>query len=253
MSKPSCKSAYTPHKLANTLKIFDAVALNHNKTKSFTYIDVTSGLGEWPSNDNLQISKGSPIIAIETLKRRGLIDTSKIWLYDEDEEAIRTLRSNLVKYGHYDLVAKNLSMDVAEADFVSRMAKSRLALNNQDFYTDEGLIYCDPGGGTPFDALVELSEAYPAMNVLLHYSATTTKRTSARFNKTNGIKAYIAGLAKTHNYISANSYDGKQWVFILSSNRPAPKRLTRTISPVLYDLNSPEGQMYLTRISQTNV
>jgi len=211
MSNPKAYSSHTPKKQETLVLFLNTLYEQYKQSEErFTYVDLTAGPGTWYLDEDQERTnpiKGSPVIAREIFKDG--FDGSI--LFEKNKKHRQTLLDTLDDEGDY-IVYKDY-MDAAEI------------FRTQDFTKSKGLVYYDPCGAPNLKMLLDVHNALPSKDILLHFSPTCGKRIRGRTDinqnpgKTVQLSEFLMEVKKDRAYISYVGGSAFNWTFLLLSDR----------------------------------
>jgi hypothetical protein len=244
----ACSEYTIKEKQPNFLRFIDSYLKNY-KRPTLEWVECTAGKGEYDiemEDGSIQRAIGSPIVMAKRVEHLRPELDFHMTLVEFD-------------YGNYTSLKSILDKEFNVEGLADVICGDHKALKKfVDDYTQHGhgIIYYDPEGCSEFCGILDTLKSWPLFDVLCHMSSQSYKRTVARVDSQNvdphyqmTPKEFIASCGKTYNYISTPSVK-IGWYFLFCTDTPD---LVKDIgqSNFLVPIDSPEGQIRLTKVSLT--
>lgn len=213
----------------------------------YYYFDTNSGCGH-----DSHGGKGSPFIFIDTATKINI--DYKAFFIDKNKNNTESLSKKINFYKTNNKNEHEISCSCGDNEkILFQYSDTCLSGCNDKKY---GLIYCDPNGfnDLPFDSLKYISSIYNYRNIdmLLHVSATSIKRTAgAKKKKGQEYTTLLNELRKINKkyWLIREPFSAWHWTMIIGTNWdsfPKFKQLG------FHDIKSPKGQITFDRLNLTN-
>lgn len=224
------------------LVITQKVLKNHlNWDQVYTYIDATSGKGVVPDTDIF----GSPLTFLKSINSLSVPLPFFAHFVEQNPANLIELQQNIEKFAAINDWNIRDCYKMHAGDYAAILPPILKIQNSRKL----GLLFVDHSGNLPnFDAIANIINMRPKMEILLYLSARNIKRIHHLTNKS--LLDYMQQIGKSNWLIRKPvKWDNLEWTFLLGSNTDIFKDYKKID---FYRLDSDEAQFFFPKINLTS-